>query len=167
MFLSPDHLLPDVLHLEDAFLEQKGIEGIIFDIDNTLVSYRTPEPTEAVLSLLDHLREKGIQMAIASNNKKCRVERFAENLGLTAYHRSAKPLPFVLRRISRDFGLPPKRIALVGDQIFTDIWGGNWAGMQSILVEPIDPLDEGLFFRIKRRLERPIIARRRAKEEKK
>jgi predicted HAD superfamily phosphohydrolase YqeG len=30
----------------------------------------------------------------------------------------------------------------VGDQIFTDIWGANLAGMHTILVKPIDPHEE-------------------------
>lgn len=164
MILYPDYLLMSALDLTDDFLESHDIKGIIFDIDNTLVGYYTPDPTSAVLDLLSHLRERGIKMAIASNNSGARVRRFAAELGLDAYHRSAKPLPFRLRRIIKDFGLPAKQVALVGDQIFTDIWGGNWAGVQTVLVEPVESLEKSLFFRIKRALERPIIAKRRRME---
>ena len=164
MILFPDHLLESTLGLTDEFLASHGIKGIIFDIDNTLVGYHTPRPTSAVLSLLSHLQEKGIKMAIASNNSGARVRRFAADLGLPAYHRSAKPLPFRLRKIVGDFALPAEQVALVGDQIFTDVWGGNWAGIQTILVEPVDALEKNLFFRIKRALEEPIIAKRRRME---
>ena len=163
MILSPDFLLENCLELTDEFLARQGICGIVFDIDNTLVSYKTPEPTEEILSLLSHLRRREIKLAIASNNKASRVRRFAENLGMEAYHRSAKPLPFRLKQIARDFGLPAAQILLVGDQIFTDVWGGNWAGMQTALVKPIELADENLFFRIKRAMERPIIEKRRRK----
>ncbi len=164
MILLPDHLLPDILHLTDEFLDRQNIQGIIFDIDNTLVGYHTPEPTDEVKKLLAHLRDRGVKLAIASNNKKSRVRRFAADLGMAAYHRSAKPLPIVLHRICRDFALPVENIALVGDQIFTDVWGGNWAGLQTILVEPVDVLENNLFFRIKRALEGPIIARKKREE---
>lgn len=163
MLLTPVFLLPDVFALTDDFLAQNRIEGIIFDIDNTLVGYRTPRPTEKVLALLEHLRAQKIQLAIVSNNKRARVELFAEGLGIPAYHRSAKPLRFVLNRVRRRMGLPAGRIALVGDQVYTDALGGNRAGMITVLVEPIDQ-KETFFFRLKRRLEEPVIARKRRKD---
>ena len=161
--LMPKFMLPNVHALTDDFLAAQKIGGIIFDIDNTLVGFREPRPTPEVLALLEHLREKGIQVAIASNNKEERVKTFAEGLGLSAYHRSAKPLGFVLRRIRKEFGLPAKQIALVGDQIYTDMLGGNLAGMQTALVEPID-MKETVFFRLKRFLEMPVIIKRREQE---
>ncbi len=160
---TPHYLLPDVFALSDDMIEALGIKGIIFDIDNTLVSYTTPKPTEKILALLAHLQEKGIQVAIVSNNNRNRVAYFAEGLGLTAYHRSAKPLGIFLHKVRRQFGLPSKEIALVGDQVFTDALGANWAGMISILVEPIE-LKENAFFRFKRSLEKPIIERKRRKD---
>ena len=164
MLLYPDHLLENVLMLTDEFLESNGIKGIIFDIDNTLVGYHIPKPTAEICALLSHLQERGIKMAIASNNSGARVRRFAADLGLAAYHRSAKPLPFRIRRIVADFALSKEQVALVGDQIFTDIWGGNWAGVQTILVEPADAMEKNIFFRMKRALEKPIIAKRRRME---
>ncbi|MBQ3084106.1 MAG: YqeG family HAD IIIA-type phosphatase [Clostridia bacterium] len=163
--LMPKFMLPNVHALTDDFLAAQKIGGIIFDIDNTLVGFREPRPTPEVLALLEHLREKGIQVAIASNNKEERVKTFAEGLGLSAYHRSAKPLGFVLRRIRKEFGLPAKQIALVGDQIYTDMLGGNLAGMITVLVDPIDTKETRLF-RFKRRMEMPIINRKRRKDEK-
>ncbi len=160
---TPQYLLPDVFALSDEMIRELGVKGIIFDIDNTLVSYSTPKPTEKVLALLKHLQEQGLKVAIVSNNSRKRVSYFAEGLGLTAYHRSAKPLGIFLRRVRRRFGLPAKEIALVGDQVFTDSLGANCAGMISILVEPIE-LKENAFFRFKRRLEKPIIERKRRKD---
>ena len=164
--LMPDFLLPDVYALTDAFLDEHGIRGIIFDIDNTLVGFREPRPTAKVLALLQHRREKGIQVAIASNNKEERVKSFAEGLGLSAYHRSAKPLGFVLGKIRKEFGLPAKQIALVGDQVYTDMLGGNLAGMLTVMVEPIDTKETRLF-RFKRKMEMPVINRKRRKDSKK
>ncbi len=161
--LTPQYLLPDVFALTDEMIAELGIQGIIFDIDNTLVSYSTPKPTEKVLAFLKHLQGQGLKVAIVSNNSRKRVSLFAEGLGLTAYHRSAKPLGIFLNKVRRQFDLPAKRIALVGDQVFTDSWGANAAGMISILVDPIE-LKENAFFRLKRSLEKPIIERKRRKD---
>ncbi len=161
---TPHYLLPDVFALSDEMIEKLGIRGIIFDIDNTLVSYKTPKPTEKVLAYLAHLKELGIQVAIVSNNSRRRVSHFAEGLGIPAYHRSAKPLGVFLHKVRRRFNLPAKNIALVGDQVFTDALGANCAGMISVLVDPIE-LKENAFFRLKRSLEKPIIDRKRRKDQ--
>ena len=163
MLLMPRYLLKDIFGLTDEFLDAHAIKGIVFDVDNTLVGFRAPKPTPEILALLAHLRERGIHLAIASNNSKKRVGIFAEGLGIAAYHRSMKPLGHVLRRICRDFGLPAKNVVLVGDQIYTDMLGGNLAGMQTALVEPID-MKETVFFRLKRFLEMPVIIKRREQE---
>ena len=166
MLLMPQFLLPDVFGLTDEFLQTQGIRGIIFDIDNTLVGFRSPVPTEEILALFERLRRHGIKIAIASNNNGRRVRTFAEGLGIPAYHRSCKPLGFALNRIRREFGLPKGQIALVGDQIYTDMLGGNCAGMITVLVEPIDH-KETVFFKLKRWLEIPVIERKRRRDEQK
>lgn len=166
MLLMPQFLIPDVSALTDEFLKEHGIRGIIFDIDNTLVGFRAPKPTEANLALFARLREQGIAFAIASNNNKVRVGTFAEGLGISAYHRACKPLGFALAKLRKEFGLKSKEIALVGDQIYTDMLGGNLAGMITVLVEPIDQ-KETIFFKIKRALEIPVVNRKRRKDAKK
>lgn len=164
MLLMPQFMLPDITALTDEFLQAQGIRGIIFDIDNTLVGFRTPTPTPEVLALFRRLSAQGIRFAIASNNSRHRVQTFAEGLGIPAYHRACKPLGFILNRVRRDFGLPASRMALVGDQIYTDMLGGNCAGMITILVDPIDN-KETIFFKLKRKLEMPVINRKRRKDE--
>lgn len=166
MLLMPRFLLPDVSALTDEFLESNEIRGIIFDIDNTLVGFRVAKPTEANLTLFSRLREKGIAFAIASNNSRARVGTYAEGLGVPFYHRACKPLGFALRKIRKGWGIPAKNIALVGDQIYTDMLGGNCAGMVTVLVEPIDH-KETVFFKIKRALEVPVIKAKRRKDAKK
>lgn len=167
MLLMPRHLIADVFALTDEFLQRNHIRGIVFDIDNTLVGFRTAKPTEEILALLDRLKTLGIPYAIASNNSKRRVGIFAEGLGIPAYHRACKPLGFAMLRIRRHFGgIPLRNIALVGDQIYTDMLGGNLLGMVTVLVEPIDQ-KETVFFKIKRKLELPVINRKRRKDAKK
>lgn len=164
MFLMPQYMLPDIFALTDDFLDQHQIRGIIFDIDNTLVGFRTVLPTPEVTELLEHLQHKGIKLAIVSNNSRKRVRTFAQDLGIPFYFRSCKPLVFVLWHVRRRLGLPAKQIAMVGDQIYTDMLGGNCAGMITVLVDPIDH-KETFLFRLKRKLEMPVIERRKRKDE--
>lgn len=54
--------------------------------------------------------------------------------------------------------------ALIGDQIFTDVLGANWAGVHAILTKPLSTVDDEWITRIKRGLERKVIARYLRKE---
>ena len=45
---------------------------------------------------------------------------------------------------------------VIGDQIFTDVWGGNRLGIKTILVVPVSDRDEWITW-IKRGIERLVI----------
>ena len=109
------------------------------------------------------MKQAGIKLAVLSNNKEERVAPFAARLGLGHQSRAAKPLTGGLKRLAQRYRLPPEQIALIGDQIFTDIVGGNLKGVLAVLVEPYE-LEHKWSFRLKRRLERPIIRRYRQKK---
>ena len=80
--------------------------------------------------------------------------------------RSCKPLPFSLLKIAKIMGLKRKEIALVGDQVFTDVWGANFCGMISVMVDIIDT-KETFTFKLKRALEKPIVDIKKRRDEKK
>lgn len=167
-FLVPDGVFPDYRAVTSALLAARGLRGIIFDIDNTLAPYEVAEPDAALLAYFDGLRAAGVRMAFVSNNDDARVARFNRALALPAYPRAHKPRRGALRRALSDMGLSPAECALLGDQIFTDVWAARRMGMVAFLVPPIrdrrDPLT-----RLKRLLEKPILrayARRTAKSQK-
>ena len=93
---------------------------------------------------------------IVSNNSERRVKPFADLLGLDYVARGCKPLTIGMTRACKKFGLAPQQVAIVGDQLFTDILGGKWKGMRSILTEPLH-LEDGPFFRFKRGLEKRLM----------
>lgn len=92
-------------------------------------------------------------MIVLSNNKPERVEPFAKVLGLDFIADGAKPLKKGYLRCSEAMGIPCEQLCMVGDQLFTDILGGNRAGCKTVLVSPIQE-EKMIFFRIKRALER-------------
>lgn len=160
---KPNYLLENIYCLTDEFLERNNIKGIIFDIDNTLVGFTVKKPDKRVTEFLNHLKEKGIKLAVASNNNQNRVTMFCEDLDIPFIWRACKPLPFSLLKIGKTMNLKCKNIALVGDQVFTDVWGANFCGMTSVMVDIIDT-KETLLFKIKRALEKPIINAKRRED---
>lgn len=147
-----------VENISPEFLRAHGIKGILLDVDNTLSPHNAPDPEPPVMAWLESLAANGIEAVIVSNNSKPRVEPFAAKLGLRFISRGLKPLPNGFNRAQKMMNLPRKELAVVGDQLFTDMTGGNLAGILTLLVDPIEP-EHGPFFRLKRKLEKPLLAR--------
>lgn len=153
----PDHYRKDIYAITPEELQAEGIRGLICDIDNTLVTYDDPEPTPAVTAWIEAMRRSGIAVTFVSNNSsESRVERFNRPVGTYASAKSGKPFRTRrLREAMRYMQTAPETTAVVGDQIFTDIYAGKRLSMRSYLVLPIKDKTT-LFFRFKRLLEIPV-----------
>ena len=154
----PDLMVDDIYCIDTEPLIKRGISLLIFDIDNTLAPYETLVPDEKLFNWLMHLKENGFQVAFLSNNKNKRVEDFNEKLMFFAIADAKKPSTKSHRKVLSHFQLKPENTAVIGDQIFTDIYSGKVCGMYTILVPPIKD-KKSLFFRMKRVLEKPFIYR--------
>lgn len=152
----PVYCVRSVYELDEKFYSSNGIKAVIFDIDNTLVTHDTPTPPEELMEYFGRLSQWGVKYAIASNNKRSRVELFCRNLGVPYYHRAAKPLKICLKRLLRYFGVEAKSVCLVGDQLFTDVFGANRMGFLSVLVTAVGE-DETGFVSFKRVFERMLM----------
>lgn len=151
MILYPNMYLKSVKDITLTLLEQNHIKGIILDVDNTLIDYYKVMP-EGIKEWCKHLKQNGINFCIASNsNKKEKVETVAKQLDVPFVYFAKKPLKLGLRKAQKIMDLPETNIAVVGDQIFTDILGANRCHMFSILVEPI--LEKDILITI---IKRPI-----------
>ena len=109
----------NVFEMDEKFYRDNGIKGVIFDIDNTLVTHDTLRPPKEILDYFAFLENLGIKYAIASNNNKERVNAFCENLDIPYVGKSWKPFKKNLKKICREFGLWKNEVCLVGDQIFS------------------------------------------------
>ncbi len=154
--LHPTIFVDTVFDIDLKAIKDRGIKAFIFDIDNTLAPYADAVPNEKTAAWLGELRDMGFGVFFASNNNAERVKRFAECVGIPYKARAMKPLGVYLKRACRSMGVTPKETALVGDQLFTDVWGGNWLKMYTILVKPISEVEDG-FVKFKRRFERKIL----------
>lgn len=149
---KPSYWIKSVLGIDAAFLSENGIDALILDLDNTLSMHGNPAAEEGVPEWLEEMRTLEIPMMVVSNNVSRRVAPLAEKLGLEFVSSGAKPLPFGIRKAIRRLGVSPDRVAVVGDQIFTDVMGGNFARTKTILVEPFH-LEKGILFKLKRTAE--------------
>lgn len=133
-----------------------GYRGVIFDIDNTLVRHGEPADERAI-ALFKRLRELGFKSVLLSNNKEPRVKMFFEQVAASGYiYKAGKPgIKNYLRAMER-MGCDTQNTLFVGDQIFTDVYGANQAGIYSILVKPIHPKEE-IQIVIKRYLEKIVL----------
>lgn len=136
-------------------LYEKGYRGIIFDVDNTLVPHDAPIDHRA-RQLFDRLKKIGFQTCLISNNKEERVKTFAQPIGACYVYKASKPNPKSYRKGMHLMGTNEKNTLFVGDQIFTDVYGANLAGIYSILVKPIHPKEE-IQIVLKRYLEKIVL----------
>lgn len=155
-FFRPDMAFCDVYTITPDVLEELGVKGIVFDIDNTIAPYEIERPTNEMTAYFESLRKAGIKMAFVSNNNGSRVVTFNESLGLFYVCKAGKPSPKGVTRCIEHFGLERDEVAAVGDQIFTDCVAAHRAGIRFFIVKPIKD-KETLFFRIKRFFERPFV----------
>lgn len=163
---DPGYIFHRAYEIAPQWLAAKGISVLLLDVDNTLTLHDAPGISGEMQKWLDELRAQGIALFIISNNSRERVQPFADGLGLGCIANAAKPSTVGVDRAIERLGVKKEQIALIGDQIFTDIWCANRAGVLSILVEPMEP-EPWLRFKLKRILEKPILRRwkkRRAKQ---
>ncbi|GMQ64137.1 YqeG family HAD IIIA-type phosphatase [Vallitalea maricola] len=152
----PSEYTDSIRQINYRKLYDEGYRGILFDIDNTLVPYDMEHPNQEIIDLFEDIKKIGFKIALVSNNNKIRVTTFNEKLKVFAVHKALKPMTRNLKRAMEAIKTNKKNTVLVGDQIFTDIYGGNRIKIKTILVVPIAEKEEWIT-KIKRNTEKKII----------
>lgn len=163
MKLYPKLYLNNVKEITIDLLNKYKIKGLILDIDNTLIDF-----DEVLLSGCEEwcktLNKQGIKMCILSNtNKVHKVKKVAETLGLEYFYFAQKPRKQGFYKAQKLLNLKPEEIAVVGDQVFTDVLGANRCNMFSILTKPLAK-KEIWHTKIKRPFEKIVINKYLKKE---
>ncbi|MBS4022809.1 MAG: YqeG family HAD IIIA-type phosphatase [Dethiobacter sp.] len=157
--LRPDQMVDSIYDIDYLKLAEHGIKGVIADLDNTLIPWDTDEISQDLLNWVDALKSAGLKLAILSNSfSLSRVENMSAKLDIFAASKAIKPRRGGFRNIAAHFGLSPNQMAVIGDQLFTDILGGNRAGMHTILVLPLSKA-EFIGTKLMRLLERFFLSR--------
>jgi hypothetical protein len=158
MLFKPTIWVENVLKIDKHLLYKMQVKGLILDLDNTLSMHDNPAAEHGVIEWLDEMRALGVKLMILSNNTSKRVSPLAAELGMDFIAFGFKPLTGGIRRAIKAMKLPKSQVALVGDQIFTDVMGGNLYGIKTILVEPFY-LEDKWTFRFKRKIESAVFKR--------
>ena len=153
--------------IDFAKLKESGISNLIFDLDNTLAPYYREEPEEREARFIAALIERGFKICILSNNREARVSAFCNKLGgVCTVAKSGKPSIKAAEKALALLGCAASEAAVIGDQLFTDIYCGNRAGIFTILIKPL--YKDEFTVRLKRPFEKIVFLfyRRRVKDEK-
>lgn len=153
---APDLYVESIYEIDLQQLAARGVKGIITDLDNTLVAWDTPQATPTLVDWLDDLKRRGLQVCIVSNNKATRVNEFARPLGIPAIYQARKPSTAAFQQAMKQMGTLPTETVVIGDQVFTDVLGGNRMGLYTILVVPISD-KEWLGTKVLRAMERIVM----------
>ena len=156
---KPHYILNEITDISVDFLNNNGISALLLDVDNTMsVAHANKTLRSGLTEWMEEMRQNGISLMILSNVKTPRAKLFAKSVGLDVIGMAAKPLPFGYLKAVKRLGIKRKNVAMVGDQIFTDVLGGKLAGVKTIWVTDITPEDK-TFFKIKRYFERIMLKR--------
>lgn len=152
-YIEPTWRINSVYAIQPEELVREEIRGVIVDLDNTLIAWNQYEYTNEMRDWIDEVRAEGIQVYILSNNTQDRVSKVADPLGVPFTAGAMKPTGNGFQRAIDVLNLPLEEIAVIGDQVMTDVIGANLKGLQSILVKPI-ARNDNIYTQINRLLER-------------
>ncbi len=152
---KPKMYKKNIHQIDFKLLKEKGIKCLIFDLDNTLGLISEKECPRKTKLLIKKLKEDFLVL-VCSNNNRTRLKPYLEDLGIGGVSWSMKPLTRGLRKIKRNYHLKKKEMAIIGDQIVTDIYAGNKYRIKTILVDPLGEKDMKVTF-FNRKIENYIV----------
>lgn len=157
-FFLPNENLRTIYEINLDKLISKNIKGVILDLDNTLVPYKTRTVDINLKKWINRVKKRGIKTIILSNStfRGKSAKNVAKTLGVPIITNGLKPLPFRFRKALKILNLQPDEVVVIGDQILTDILGANLLKIYNIKVEPISK-EEFITTSFNRIIERFII----------
>ena len=158
---KPEMYYKSVFDIKYDKLKKMGIKVLIFDLDNTIITYDEVNPNKEIVELF-HKLSKDFKVFIASNNVKDKVKRIGNYLGVRGFYSVVKPSIRIKKLLLKEYPVAMSEVAMIGDQIVTDIFMGNRLHMHTILVDPLGERDLKITF-FNRFLEGKIMKRLRIK----
>jgi len=150
-YFYPDAYQKSIYTINYDKLQENSIKCLLFDLDNTCVPYVDRRPTKKLKDLFDKLQEQGFKVIIFSNSPQKRLAPFKKELKVDCCAKAGKPRKKNFIKI-----IDLSEVAIIGDQLVTDIYGGNKVGITTVLVNPMSNIDMP-FTKIHRYIERKKI----------
>ncbi len=137
----PDIYQKSIYHIDYDKLKESGIKCLFFDLDNTLVPFVEKEPNKRLINFINDLKDMDFKVIIFSNASKNRLKPFKDRLLVDCSYNSRKPFSGKFLRVIKKFNYNISDVAIIGDQVMTDVLGGNKVGITTILVNPMSNKD--------------------------
>lgn len=137
----PDIYQQSIYKIDYQKLKKRGITCLLFDLDNTLVPAHIKEPNSKIKELFDSLKQEGFMVVLFSNSGKKRLQPFKDYLEVDCCARACKPFRRKFLSVLQKLHVRETEVAIIGDQIMTDILGGNRVGITTILINPVSKRD--------------------------
>lgn len=156
--LTPNEYYDSIFDITPGYIKKIGINGLIVDLDNTLIPRNEIIAPSELVKWLDGMKEAGLKLVIVSNNSKTRGSKIAHKLDLPLVATAKKPWRTAFNKGLKSIGSKKDESAVIGDQIFTDVLGGNRMGLYTILVVPLSG-KEFIGTRVVRQIEKVVLKR--------
>ena len=137
----PDIYQKSIYAIDYQKLLQRGIKCLLFDLDNTMVPISMKSPNKKLKDFVEELKKKGFKVIIFSNSNKKRLLPFKNELEVDCSASSKKPNSKKFLHVLKIYGYAVSEVAIIGDQLLTDVLGGNRVGITTVLVNPISTKD--------------------------
>lgn len=154
----PSIYVDEISDIPLDLLKKKGIKGLIIDLDNTIAPWDQPTVTQSAERWLKQAKDYGFKIFLVSNSTSSRVNYFMETLDIPGISMAQKPRRGSFRKALESMDLDCNQVTVIGDQIFTDVLGGNRLNLHTILVNPINR-KEFIFTRLIRLVEKFVMKR--------
>ncbi|MDD4036687.1 MAG: YqeG family HAD IIIA-type phosphatase [Bacilli bacterium] len=137
--LEPDIYIDKITNLKVDFLKEQGIKGLLIDIDSTVMG-RNYELIDNIKGWIKEMKKNNIKVFFVSNTHNKRKKKIMrQKLNSEVIIRAYKPLSRGFKEAMQKLNLTNKEVAVIGDQLFTDILGGNILGCYTVMVSPLEP----------------------------
>ena len=155
-YFMPNDYVQSVFQIDIEKLANSGFKGIITDLDNTLVGWDVKTPTKEIQEWFKKANDLGLTITIVSNNNEKRVSVFSKDLDVDFIFKARKPMGRAFKKAIQHMNIKPEETIVIGDQMLTDVLGGNNNGLYTIMVVPVKKTD-GFLTRLNRIIERRLL----------
>lgn len=155
-YFMPSDYVQSVFQIDIEKLANSGFKGIITDLDNTLVGWDVKTPTKEIQEWFKKANDLGLTITIVSNNSEKRVSGFSKDLDVDFIFKARKPMGRAFKKAIQHMNIKPEETVVIGDQMLTDVLGGNNNGLYTIMVVPVKKTD-GFLTRLNRIIERRLL----------
>ncbi len=153
---TPTYRASSLVDVDIDKLWELGVRGIILDLDNTIVKWDSEKIEPEVSQWITYILKRGFLVCIVSNGMQKRVKMIANTLGVPYVSRAVKPMRRGFKKALKIMELKIEETAVIGDQVFTDVIGGNRMGLLTVLIHPLSD-KEFITTKIFRKLERFLL----------